>query len=117
MAQDTKADHLNKFDKVKIQKLLNRQKRGDRPTKRKANVELSNTEENQVKKIRGQPLKAKSALNIDKLIKMTNFYMLYLLNLYTLLNYCLLILYIYFFMRQIHFSIKKYRKYNLNLII
>ena len=57
----------------KIQKLLNRQKRGDRPPKRKANVELSNTEENQVKKKLGRPPKAKSALNIDKLIKMTNF--------------------------------------------
>ena len=60
----------------KIQKLLNRQKRGDRQPKCKAKVELSNTEENQVKKRRSRPLKAKSALNIDKLIKMTNFYML-----------------------------------------
>ena len=34
----------------KIQKLLNRQKRGDRLPNRKANVELSNTQENQVKK-------------------------------------------------------------------
>ena len=55
----------------KIQKLLNRQKRGDRPPKRKANVELSNTEENQVKKKHGRPPEAKSALNIVKLIKMT----------------------------------------------
>ena len=61
---------------LKIQKLLNQLKRGDRPSKRKADVELSNTEENQVKKRRGRPPKAKSALNIDKLVKMINFYML-----------------------------------------
>ena len=60
----------------KIQKLLNRQKRGDHPPKRKANVKLSNTKENHVKKRRDRPPKAKSALNIDKLIKTTNFYML-----------------------------------------
>ena len=48
----------------KIKKLLNRQKRGDRPPKHKTNVKLSNTEESQVKKRRGRPPKAKSALNI-----------------------------------------------------
>ena len=56
--------------------MLSRQKRGDCPPKRKANVELSNSRENQVKKRHGQPPKPKSALNVDKLIETTNFYML-----------------------------------------
>ena len=38
---------------LKFQKLLNRQKRGDRPPKRKANVKISKTTENQVKKRSG----------------------------------------------------------------
>ena len=60
----------------KIQKSFYRKKRGDRPPKCKANVQLSNTEVNQAKKRRVRLPKAKSALNIDKLIKMTIFYML-----------------------------------------
>ena len=41
-----------------------------------ANAKLSNNKENQVKKRRGRPPKAKSALNINKLIKTSNFKML-----------------------------------------
>ena len=60
----------------KFQKLLNRQKRGYKPSKRKTNAKLSNAKENQVKKTRSRPPKTKSALNVDKLIKTTNCYML-----------------------------------------